>query len=146
MRKAGSMTLRDSITTVDSMCQRSVTAWDRGYDLVETDVYGAIDSLRRYDPTYFVVRNRATQRYEVHNVDNVGSTYCFTNPFGELDQRLVDKVIDTDIQRFGKKARMLALLEEERKAEEAQAKELKTAASNMAQETHYHFKEAFKLL
>lgn len=114
------------------------------WELVEHDLHDISRRLREYDPTYFLLYNHRTGKTEVHNTENVGNTYCFSNPFDELDQRLIDKVEETDIQRIGAKVRMMQIEEEERLLELAKEKELKDTASNVAQETHYHFKAAFK--
>lgn len=115
-------------------------------ELVETDMHDIARRLREYDPTYFILRSKTDGRYEIHNTENIGSTYCMVIPWPVLDERTLDLVRKTDTHRIGVKIRQREIEEEERKAEEAREKELKTAASNMAQETHYHFKEAFKLL
>ena len=135
------MTLRDGFP-VESLLDQMKPH----FELVETDVHDIHRRLREYDPTYFLLRNLRTGKVEVHNTTNVGSTYCFTNPFSGLDERLLERVRETDIARIGVRARMAQIEEEERKAQEAKDRETRNIAEGLAQETHYHFKEAFKLM
>lgn len=141
MRPIRQMTLRDGF---DVSCM--LDAVKPHHELVECDLHDISRRIREYDPTYFLMRNNRTGKVEVHNTENLGNTYCFTNPFDELDARLLERVRETDIQRIGAKARMMQMLEEERLAEEADKRQTRNMAEGLAQETHYHWREAFKLM
>lgn len=52
------------------------------YELVTNDVHNIAERIRRIDPNYFIVFNRRTHRYEVHNTENIGNTFCFLVPLG----------------------------------------------------------------
>lgn len=119
--------------------------WEQSYDLVEADMHDISRRLREYDPTYFIIRSKVDGHHEVHNTENVGATYCLTIPYLVLDERTLELVRQTDIQRIGAKARLAQILEEDRLAEEADKKQTRAMAEGLAQETHYHWKEAFKL-
>lgn len=69
------------------------------YELVTDDVYNIAERIRRIDPNYFIVFNRRTHRYEVHNTENIGNTFCFLVPFGKLDKRTLEYCRETRVER-----------------------------------------------
>ncbi|TCO79130.1 hypothetical protein [Marinisporobacter balticus] len=67
--------------------------------LVENHVLGIPERLKQIDKSYFVVWNSKKEKFEVHSEDNVGSTYCFTVPYRELDCRTLEYARETRIER-----------------------------------------------
>lgn len=130
MKRIGRMRLKNG-QNVDWLAQKMA----RTHVLITNDVYEISRRLREYDETYFILLKKATGQYEVHNADNVGSTYCLTVPHDTLDQRTIDLVRSTDTQRIGVKERMDQIMKEEQDLEEAKKKETKNVAEAMARET-----------
>ena len=69
------------------------------YIVVESHVQDIPQRLKEIDKGYFLVLNRNTGKFEVHHIDNKGSTYCLTNPYDDLDARLLDYVRETKSER-----------------------------------------------
>jgi hypothetical protein len=74
------------------------------YVPVESNVYDIPERLQEIDPGYFVLLNRQTGKYEVHNSKVPTFTYNLTVPFEDLDSRTIDIVKEqrfkTNEQRF----------------------------------------------
>lgn len=58
--------------------------------LVENDLFKISNRIQRIDRGYFILQNMRDGSYEVHNTNNIGSTYCFAVPYGELDARTLE--------------------------------------------------------
>ncbi|HHW89402.1 MAG TPA: hypothetical protein GX745_00655 [Clostridiales bacterium] len=69
---------------------------------IDNDLYDIANRLKSIDSGYFVVYDTSRQKYEVHNSDNIGNTYCLTVPYERLDARTVDLVNKTRRERFDK--------------------------------------------
>ncbi|HEY8443798.1 MAG TPA: hypothetical protein VIL24_03260 [Clostridia bacterium] len=69
---------------------------------IEKDLYDIADRLKAIDSGYFVVYDTERKKYEVHNTNNIGNTYCLTVPYGCLDARTIDFVNKTRRERFDK--------------------------------------------
>lgn len=67
--------------------------------LIGDDLFGIAKRLKRIDDGYFLVYNRATKKYEVHNSKNIGNTLSLVSPFETLDIRLVHLVRKTRVER-----------------------------------------------
>ncbi len=59
---------------------------------VESNIFNIPERLREIEPHYFVMFNPRQQKFEVHNTNQLHSTYCLTVPFDELDSRTLDEV------------------------------------------------------
>ncbi len=59
------------------------------------DVYNISKRIKLIDRDYYVVYNTSTCKFEVHNLSQIGSSYCLTLPFNELDERTLDYVAKT---------------------------------------------------
>ena len=59
------------------------------------DVYNISNRIKRIDRNYYVLFNTSTERYEIHNSSQIGSSYCLTIPFNELDERTLNYVYQT---------------------------------------------------
>lgn len=58
--------------------------------VLETNTYNIPERLESLDSRLFVCFNARTQRFEVHSLDNHGTTYCFSVPYPELDVRTIE--------------------------------------------------------
>jgi hypothetical protein len=79
------------------------------------DLYDIVNRLKEIDEGYFVMRGKRSGRYEVHNRNNIGDTYCFTS-FAELDERTIFKTRETAIANSDKLFRKME--EDNRKAQD----------------------------
>ena len=59
------------------------------------DVYNISNRLKYIDRNYYVVFNTSKQKFEIHNSNQIGSSYCLTVPFDELDERTLICVLKT---------------------------------------------------
>lgn len=71
------------------------------YELIEHDLYSIASRLKDISDGYFLVRNRRRNKFEVHNIYNIGSTYCFTVPFDKLDNRTLIYCRETNVGFHG---------------------------------------------
>ncbi|MDD2226956.1 MAG: hypothetical protein PHH71_00010 [Clostridia bacterium] len=69
---------------------------------VTTDVYFIAERLCEIDKNYFTVYNTATQKFEIHNREQQGNTYCLSVPFETLDCRTLELVQKTKIENINK--------------------------------------------
>lgn len=69
--------------------------------LIRSNTYDVPERLKCIDKGYFVVFNLSKNKYEVHNEDNIGSSYCFTVPYDELDSRTVELCKRTNVSLHG---------------------------------------------
>jgi len=51
------------------------------------DVYEISERVKDIDRDYYVVYDTSKGRFEVHNTAQIGSSYCLTLPYLELDER-----------------------------------------------------------
>lgn len=68
-----------------------------------SNIFCIPERLRRNDPNLFVVFNKATQKYEIHSLDNKGDSFSLQVPFKELDARTEEFVKKYDLRRHGMK-------------------------------------------
>ena len=59
------------------------------------DVFDISKRIKYIDMNYYIVFNTSKQKFEVHNSNQIGSSYCLTLPFSELDERVLDYVRKT---------------------------------------------------
>jgi hypothetical protein len=70
------------------------------YTFIFDQVSNIPQRLKEIEPEYFVLYNKRTGHFEVHNMLNIGNTYCLTIPYKELDWRAVDLVRMTRVDRM----------------------------------------------
>lgn len=68
------------------------------YRIIKSDLFGIARRLKEIDKSYFVVYSYRDKRYEVHNKDNKGNTFCFASD--ALDERTVFKARRTRRERI----------------------------------------------
>lgn len=56
------------------------------------DVYNISKRMKCIDRGYYVVYDTSKQHFEIHNENQMGSSYCMTIPFEQLDERVIKLV------------------------------------------------------
>jgi len=59
------------------------------------DVYDIAKRIKYIDRDYYIMFDTSKQKFEIHNSSQVGSTYCLTLPYDELDERVLNYVLKT---------------------------------------------------
>ena len=59
------------------------------------DVYEISKRIKYLDNGYFIVYNTSTCKFEVHNSNQLDTTYCLTLPYSYLDERSLNYVAKT---------------------------------------------------
>lgn len=60
-----------------------------------TDVYNIAKRIKEIDKDYYIVFNTSNNKFEVHNSNQIGSSYCLTLPYACLDARALEYVQKT---------------------------------------------------
>lgn len=69
---------------------------------IDSNNYDIPERIKEIEPHYFVMFNPRQQKFEIHNTNQLHSTYCLTVPFNELDSRTLDEVRRTRIENAKK--------------------------------------------
>lgn len=83
------------------------------------DVYNISKRIKNIDRDYYVVYDTSRQKYEVHNKSQLGSSYCLTLPFNNLDERALTFVMETQSTNID---RILNQIENNNKSRESTEK------------------------
>lgn len=59
------------------------------------DVYNISKRIKEIDKDYYVMYDTSKQVFEIHNSNQIGSSYCLTLPYIELDERALKYVLKT---------------------------------------------------
>ncbi len=59
------------------------------------DVFFINDRLKEIDENYKIYFNSKKNKFEIHNIGQVGDSYCLTVPFQYLDERTINFVKQT---------------------------------------------------
>ena len=84
-----------------------------------TDVYNISKRIKQIDKNYYIVFNTSKQKFEVHNSNQRGSTYCLTVPYNFLDERTLKLVEATKSENI---ERILNKIDNENKLKESAEK------------------------
>ena len=60
-----------------------------------SDVFDISQRVKNIDSGYYILFNTSNKKFEVHNSNQVGSSYCLTLPFKELDERTLNFINKT---------------------------------------------------
>ena len=63
--------------------------------IINHDVYEISKRIKDIDRFYFIVYDTSKSCYEIHNSSQLGSSYCVTIPYKELDERALKYVRET---------------------------------------------------
>lgn len=59
------------------------------------DVYEISKRIKNLDRGYYIVYNTSTCKFEVHNFNQLHTSYCLTLPYANLDERTLNYVAKT---------------------------------------------------
>lgn len=62
------------------------------------DVFFIEQRIKEIFSGYRIFFNTKKQKFEIHNVGQIGGSYCLTVPFQHLDERTLDLVLKTRIE------------------------------------------------
>ena len=62
---------------------------------IDHDVYNISKRIKEIDKNYYIVFDTSRSKFEIHNSSQIGSSYCLTLPFNELDERVINHVYQT---------------------------------------------------
>ena len=60
--------------------------------IIKRDMYNITNRIKHIDKNYFIIFNYHNNKFEVHNSNQIGGSYCLTSPYEKLDSRLLDYV------------------------------------------------------
>ena len=86
---------------------------------IKSDVYNISKRIKYIDKDYYVVFNTSKNSFEVHNSAQIGSSYCLTLPFKELDERTINYIFETKSENI---ERILSKIENDNKLRESAEK------------------------
>lgn len=66
---------------------------------IENDVFEITQRIKEIDEGYYIVFDTKKQMYELHNYMQP-NTYCLTIPYDNLDSRLIDLLLYTNISNI----------------------------------------------
>ena len=68
--------------------------------IVESDALGIIDRIKKWNNTYEIYYNLKTKKYMLYLFENElkPSVYCLTYPYTQIDERMVDYTLKSEIQ------------------------------------------------
>lgn len=85
---------------------------------VFTSTLNVPERIKEYDDTLFLAFNNDNERFEIHSVDSVPTTYNATLPYKALDARAIRYIKKNDIRLHGD--RIHKRIEEQEKRAEAE--------------------------
>ena len=62
---------------------------------ISTDVYNISKRIKDIDKNYYIVFNTSTNKFEVHNSQQLGGSFCLNLPYNFLDERTLNYVNET---------------------------------------------------
>jgi len=95
---------------------------------IKNDVYNISKRIKKIDKDYIVFYNTSKNKFEIHNLGQIGGSYCLTLPFDSLDERTIKHVRKTSSANIDE---ILEKIENENKVLESTEKI--SALSNVAE-------------
>ena len=86
---------------------------------IESDVYNISKRVKNIDKDYYVVFNTSTSKFQIHNSSQIGSSYCLTLPYKELDERTLNYINKTKSENIEK---IISKIEQENEIRESAEK------------------------
>ncbi len=84
-----------------------------------SDVYNISKRVKNIDRDYYVVYDTSNNKFEIHNSSQIGSSYCLTLPYKNLDERCLKYVYQTKSENIEK---ILETIDNENKIKESAEK------------------------
>ncbi len=69
---------------------------------VTHDVYDITNRIKSIDRDYYFIFDTSKKVYELHNSNQIGSSYCLTLPYESLDERAINLALQTSIKNIEK--------------------------------------------
>ena len=66
---------------------------------IESDVFDIIKRIKEIDENYFVIFDTNKNKYELHYKNQL-NTYCFTYPYENLDNRMIDLIYFSNVSNI----------------------------------------------
>mgnify|MGYP001269110300 FL=1 len=107
---------------------------------VFSNVFDIPERLREYGENLFVVFNTKKQYFEIHSLANIGNTFCFTVPLGELDARTLYLVRKNNLKTRGKEI-FREIDEYNERLEKANQNRRKDEIRDVAEKVHPAYKK-----
>lgn len=103
--------------------------------IVKSDALGVIDRIKNINNKYEVYYNLKTKKYILYLFENEfkPSTYCLTFPFSQIDERMIEYTLKSEIQN--RKAYL-------KEIEESNALLLKKEQKNMLNKMENHLSDS----
>lgn len=98
---------------------------------VESDCLGIVERLKKIDRDYIILYNLDSKKYELHNKNQQGDSYCLTFPFEIIDERMLDLAMKTRVENSD------VLFEELEKENSKREKQIASTAINAFKESLY---------
>lgn len=67
---------------------------------ITSDVFNISQRIKEIDKNYYIIINTNKDCFEIHNSQQINSTYCLTIPFKELDERVLEYVRKTQCENI----------------------------------------------
>ena len=83
---------------------------------ISNDVYNIAKRIKEIDKFYYIVFNTSNNKFEVHNSNQNGGSFCLTLPYTFLDERTLNLVNQTRVENI---ERILNEIENENKLKES---------------------------
>ena len=65
---------------------------------IKNDVYFILERLREIDSGYKIFYSTKKKKFEIHNLKQIGNSYCLTVPYKVLDARTVALIRKTRVE------------------------------------------------
>ena len=72
------------------------------HHIITSDVYDIVDRMKEIDPSYYIVRNYKTKKFELHAKNVRGDSLCLVFQFNRVDARMLEHARKTRVERATK--------------------------------------------
>lgn len=112
---------------------------------VFTSTLNVPERIKEYDDTLFLAFNNNNERFEIHSIDSVPTTFNATLPYKALDERAIRYIKKNDIRLHGDQIHK-RIEEQERRAEKARERDASRRRHDFAKEFQSEFaKDAWSM-
>lgn len=66
---------------------------------IESDAFDIVKRIKEIDENYFLLFDLEKEKIELHNKNQI-NTYCFTYPYDNLDNRMIDLIYKSNIKNI----------------------------------------------
>ena len=68
---------------------------------IESDVFDIVNRIKEIDDGYYIVYNLKTGKFELHNSNQLISSYCLTIPYTEIDEKILNLIHASSVCNIG---------------------------------------------